>query len=68
MLCDLKFGDIKAHSTLFPSLKENLISVPQTPLVHLQLETNCPLSRYMSSLGLVHSRTDAKSTSSVAYW
>lgn len=42
MLCDLKFGDINAHSTLFTSLKENLISVPQTPLVHLQVETSCP--------------------------
>lgn len=38
MFCDLKFSDINAHSILFTSLKDDLISVSQTSLAHFQVE------------------------------
>ena len=41
MLCNRKFGDLNAHSTLFLPLKGNLLSVPKNPLGHIQVEASC---------------------------
>lgn len=65
MLCDLTLRDVNAHSSLFTSLKEDLISVPQTSLAHLQMEVTGLLLRHKSSLGSLPPHTDAKSTSSM---